>query len=555
MRSISGLRLGIAAKVAILIVGLGVLSALANAFVLQGARSLNQLNATMAQRVAPARLALAGAKAALGNLGLAVFKTMATSERDVVKQASGEISNQVAATHQWLGTVTEYFPNRADDIATIGDKLARVEALAREIRAAALAGDTPRYTAEMLPLRFDAALDDTLGQMNRLTNILGGEAHEALAQAESDQAWTLQTIIIVLVLGTLAAVLLALVATELSLARPLRRLTEHTLRIREGGALEVAPDAGTLRRTDEIGTLARAFQLMIAQLAGAQDKLATQFARLDAAINNLPQGLCMFDSEQRLIICNRRYAELYGLSAAHTQVGTSLRTILQARSANGRYQNAADDYVESRLAAVAERKAIYVIDELASGQSIAISHQPMLDGGSVAIHEDITERRAAEAKIAYMAHHDALTELPNRTRFRDAMTQALRRLAQGEAIVTLCLDLDQFKTVNDTLGHPVGDALLQAVAARLRACTGPADVVARLGGDEFAIVQASGDQPVAATTLAERIIDALSAPFEVQGHQVVIGVSIGIAVAPGDGRDPDALMRNADMALYRAKES
>jgi len=189
MRSTSGLRLGIAAKAVILIVGLGVLSVLANAFALQGARSLNQLNTTMAQRVAPVRLALAEAKAALGNLGLAVFKTMATSERDVVLQASGEISNQAAAAHQWLGTVTEYFPSRAEDVATIGDKLARVEALAREIRAAALAGDTRRYASEMLPLKFDAAL----GQMNRLTNILGGEAHEALAQAESDdQAWTLR---------------------------------------------------------------------------------------------------------------------------------------------------------------------------------------------------------------------------------------------------------------------------------------------------------------------------------------------------------------------------
>jgi len=555
MRSTNGLRLGIAAKAVILIVGLGLLSALANAFALRGAQSLDQLNATMAQRVAPARLALAEAKGALNTLGLAVFKTMAASERDVILQAGEEIANQAAAAHQWLGAVSDYFPSRGEDVALIRDKLDRAEAIAKQIRAAALAGDTARYNSEMLPLRFDAALDDTLGQMNRLTNILGGEAREALAQAESAQAAMLRTIVIVLIAGTLVALLLALAAAELSVARPLRRLTEHTLRIRDGGALEVAVGESTLRRTDEIGTLARSFDLMIAKLAAARETLATQYARIDAAINNLPQGLCMFDAEQRLIVCNRRYAELYGLAPEHTKPGTPLRTILQARYASGRYPHRAADYVESRLALVAQQQATYMIDELAGGQVIAISHQRMLDGGSVAIHEDITERRAAEAKIAYMAHHDALTELPNRARFRDAMADALRRLAQGEAVATLCLDLDQFKTVNDTLGHPIGDALLQAVAGRLRACVGAADTVARLGGDEFAIVQAGADQPVAATTLAERVIDELSAPFELQGHQVVIGVSIGIAVGPGDGRDPDQLMRNADMALYRAKES
>jgi diguanylate cyclase (GGDEF)-like protein len=550
-------RLGIAAKAVILIVGLGVLSALANAFALQAAQSLDHVNSIMAQRVAPARLALAEAKAALGNLGLAVFKTMAASERDVVRQAGGEIANQSAAARQWLAAVRDYFPSRADDIALINDKLARAEAIAGEIRAAALAGETRRIGATTLDLRFDAALDDTLGQMNRLTNILGGEALEALAQAESDQAFTLRLIVIVLAAGTLVTVLLALALTELSVARPLRRLTAQTLRIREGGALEADAADPALRRVDEIGTLARAFHLMIGELKAAQETLATQYARIDAAINNLPQGLCMFDAEQRLIICNRRYAELYALDAAHTRPGTPLRAILEARSANGRYQQVAVDYVETRLAAVAMRRPIYTVDELTGGQFIAISHQPMLDGGSVAIHEDITERRAVEAKIAHMAHHDALTDLPNRARFRDAMVDALKVLDHGRQVATLCLDLDQFKTVNDTLGHPVGDALLQAVAGRLRACAETAEAermeIARLGGDEFAIVQVGGAQPLAATTLAEEIIAALAAPFEVQGHQVVIGVSIGIAVAPGDGRDPDQLMRNADMALYRAK--
>ncbi len=153
-----------------------------------------------------------------------------------------------------------------------------------------------------------------------------------------------------------------------------------------------------------------------------------------------------------------------------------------------------------------------------------------------------------------MAHHDALTRLPNRVRFREQMEGALVPAARGEATAVLCIDLDHFKAVNDTLGHPVGDALLQAVADRIRSCVRPSDTVARLGGDEFAIVQVSVDQPMGSTALATRLIEKLSAPFDVQGHQVVISASIGIAIMPDDGDDPDCLLKNADMALYRAKE-
>ena len=172
----------------------------------------------------------------------------------------------------------------------------------------------------------------------------------------------------------------------------------------------------------------------------------------------------------------------------------------------------------------------------------------------IATHEDITERRKAEAQIAYMAHHDALTDLPNRVRFREEMAKALGRVERGETLAVLCIDLDHFKTVNDTLGHPVGDALLQAASDRLRACVRPTDTVARLGGDEFAIVQVGSDQPVGSTALATRLVKEISQPFDVQGHQVVIGASVGIAIAPNDGNNPDHLLKGADMALYRAKE-
>ncbi|WP_045834560.1 EAL domain-containing protein [Hyphomicrobium sp. 99] len=555
MKLSTTLPIGIAAKAAVLIVTLGALSALANWYVLQGAQNLDHVNRTMVERVAPARLALAEAKAALNNVGLATYKGMSASEPEAARAAIGETANQIAAVRQWLHAVSGYFPARTHDSDVIREKLRQVEATANQIRDAILSGDKQRLLDGLLNLRFEAALDDTLSQMNRLTNILGGESRDTLAEAQNEQAAELGIIIAALAAGTLLIVMLALTFAHYSVARPLRQLSANALRIREGGALSFPQGDRTLFRVDEIGTLARAFQSMIAKLAAAQETLAVQYARVDAAINNLPQGLCMFDADQNLIICNRRYAELYELKPEHTVPGTSLRTILQARRANGRFPQAESYSIENRIASVRERKPIYTVDELTGGQYIAISHQPMLDGGSVAIHEDITERREIDAKIAHMAHHDALTDLPNRLRFREVMEAALKGTRHGRIVSILCLDLDHFKTVNDTLGHPVGDALLQAVSGRLRGCVRKQDLVARLGGDEFAIVQADSEQPLGATMLAERIIAALSAPFEVQGHQVAIGVSIGIAMAPGDGNTADQLIKNADMAMYKAKEA
>ncbi|MCO6415046.1 EAL domain-containing protein [Siccirubricoccus sp. KC 17139] len=166
---------------------------------------------------------------------------------------------------------------------------------------------------------------------------------------------------------------------------------------------------------------------------------------------------------------------------------------------------------------------------------------------------DITERREAEARIAHLAHHDTLTGLANRALFRRRLDEALARARQGGAFAVLCLDLDRFKEVNDTLGHPVGDALLRQAAERLQALLREADSLARLGGDEFAVIQVAMERSADAAALARRLVATLAAPFELEGHQVMIGTSIGIAVAPRDGMDGDALLKAADMALYRAK--
>ncbi|MGQ7791071.1 putative bifunctional diguanylate cyclase/phosphodiesterase [Faunimonas sp. B44] len=288
--------------------------------------------------------------------------------------------------------------------------------------------------------------------------------------------------------------------------------------------------------------------------AAAAEERRVRNARLEEALDTMSEGLCMFDAEKRLIVCNTRYAELYRLSPELMQPGTPFRKIVESRIDSGLFAiGSPAEYIRERLAAVEEGVPSVKIQELTDGRTIAISHRPTPGGGWVATHDDITEMRRIEARIAHLAHHDALTGLPNRVRFREELDGALLRVRRGERIAVLCLDLDHFKAVNDTLGHPVGDGLLKAVAGRIEEKVRETDIIARLGGDEFAIVQVGLQTPDEASALAQRIITALSSPYEVDGHQVVIGTSIGIALAPADSEDADQLLKSADMALYRAK--
>jgi len=285
-----------------------------------------------------------------------------------------------------------------------------------------------------------------------------------------------------------------------------------------------------------------------------QNEIRIQNYRFQLITNGMAQGLCMFDAEQRLIMCNERYAELYALPQELATAGVTLKEIRQYRVAMGNAPvGDADQFVnEVRIQVTGGKPHRYTV-ELGDGRSIAVHHMPMEGGGWVATHEDITEQRRSEAQIAHMAHHDALTGLPNRVRFREEMDRSLTRARRGEKLAVLCIDLDHFKGVNDTLGHPVGDALLKAVSDRLSKCVRDADTIARLGGDEFAIIQVAVEQPSQSIALAERIIACISEPFSIDGHHVVIGTSVGIAIAPDDADDPDQLLKASDLALYRAK--
>ena len=297
----------------------------------------------------------------------------------------------------------------------------------------------------------------------------------------------------------------------------------------------------------------RALDRLLAKLEENHLNMATQNFRFDMAVNNMAQGLIMFDAAEKLVVCNRAFIEMYDLSPDFMTPGRSMREIFKHRAERGHLLDDPEIYRKEVMASIRSGKRTTRTMRTPEGREIQVVQQPMSNGGWVSTHEDITERRQSEAKISHMALHDALTGLPNRLFFRERMEAQLSLLARDQKIAVHCLDLDRFKSVNDTLGHPFGDILLQQVSERLMGCLRDGDYIARLGGDEFAILQGNIHDPGEAVSLASRLIEVVEAPFDLDGHQVVIGVSIGIAIAPGDATDADTLLKNADMALYRAK--
>lgn len=281
--------------------------------------------------------------------------------------------------------------------------------------------------------------------------------------------------------------------------------------------------------------------------------LEAHLRRFETALERMSHGVCFFDGEQRLILANHRYAELYDLAPDSIRPGMSLRQVIELRVGAGSGPcTTPDEYHSWRNAVAARDVASETVVEMANGRTIVIKHQPMPDGGWVATHEDVTEQRRSAERIAHMAHHDALTGLANRVLFRQALEDTLAGAGEDSGTALLYIDLDRFKPVNDTLGHQAGDLLLRAVAGRLRSEVAEGDIVARLGGDEFAVIRPSTG-PRDAEDLARRVVDALGRTFELNGHRVQVGASLGVALAPDDGAGPDELIKSADLALYRAK--
>ena len=289
-----------------------------------------------------------------------------------------------------------------------------------------------------------------------------------------------------------------------------------------------------------------------------QAKLEQLNSRFDAAISHMPQGLCMFDREQRLVVSNRQYAKLYGLPEDFLRPGRTFREILEYRNNRVAFTRDVDRYLTDLMQRLRSEGAFSATRVLADGRTIAVATHVMQNGGWVATHEDITDRKNTEMRIEQLAHFDTLTGLANRNLFKDRVEEALARHHRlGMAFAVLLLDLDKFKGVNDTLGHQAGDALLSEVADRIKGAVRDVDVAARLGGDEFAVIAqgSEGDLGEGANALAARLIAAISAPYQIETHPVVVGCSIGIALVPEHGERIDEVLRNADLALYKSKSA
>lgn len=300
-------------------------------------------------------------------------------------------------------------------------------------------------------------------------------------------------------------------------------------------------------------TIADKLRQTLSGAVDATNRVQLLADQLDSALNNMAHGLCMIDASGGIVISNERLPDIIGVNRAVLGSGRSaLRALLDCVHLGVVPQ------AEARrlLAGLRSRRqcgSFSLIVSLTRGRLLMLTFRAMLDGSAVVLAEDVTEQRNAAAQIDHLAHHDSLTDLPNRVLLREKLCELLLDEGNAAACAILLIDLDEFKQVNDTLGHPCGDELLKLVAERLRSLVGDDHLIARLGGDEFVLLLRGSTTPLQPAALANDVIDAISLPYDVKGHMIMIGASIGIALAPADGRDPDVLLKNADMALYRAK--
>ena len=322
-----------------------------------------------------------------------------------------------------------------------------------------------------------------------------------------------------------------------------------------GGAVQTLRQVRDQRLLNEARAArveAEAALMIVEERDNSARKLESQGTRFSAALANMSQALVMLDNQDRVVVANDRLLEMFNVKQLGPGMSSAdfYRLAVEAETLS---QADLDRIIPHHEMLKARRMRANYTRQLADGRALNVNFAPVEDGGWMLTLEDVTEHWKAETRIAHMAHHDMLTQLPNRVLFHSRLSDAVARGRRGELAALLYLDLDHFKSVNDTLGHPTGDALLCAVTQRLRSQVRETDTIARLGGDEFAILQSGVQTPDDAKILAARVIEAISLPFEIDGHRIIIGTSVGIAIIPQDGDDPDMILRNADMALYRAK--
>jgi diguanylate cyclase (GGDEF)-like protein len=345
------------------------------------------------------------------------------------------------------------------------------------------------------------------------------------------------------------ALCLAAILMTRGVSRRLNRLTESVRALAQGfdGTAASFTDVG-----DEIDRLSQALDV----LRKSSRRAMVSEANLKAAVENMVEGIVMISADGKVALHNQRLLTIFGLPAMNG-IGMPRAEFNAMLIGALRWPQSAQDYLQKQLAGIRYDGNYRVFDvELPDNRVLRYSASMLPDGNVMSYIEDISEQRAAAASILRLAHYDTLTELPNRTLFQERLAaafEAAEREPAPRATLLLC-DLDRFKAVNDTYGHPVGDELLRQATRRMRAQVRANNILARLGGDEFAIIYLSRNDLGGPEGLARRLVACLEQPFEIRGHEVSIGISIGIAVATVHATSADDLMIRADLALYAAKQ-
>lgn len=344
------------------------------------------------------------------------------------------------------------------------------------------------------------------------------------------------------------------------IVRRLKAVSSAMLRLARN-EMSIALDVDS-SEDDEIGEMARAVNvfkdnaLSLLEHKGEVERLNTW---LEIAVDNMSRGLSLFDGEQRLLICNRQYRDMYGLTDELVTPGTRFEDIVRHRVKVGTGREGDLDglvLLDSPLVRRKDdspKKLVTLIHRLTNGRIVSVAFQSVKNGGWVAVHEDITEKQRKADEFEELACKDPLTGLGNRRYFHEAMEKTCASLSEDTPFAVHWIDLDRFKQVNDTLGHQIGDALLQAAATRMQRALRSSDVIARLGGDEFVILQRNDVSEENARILADRLVSTLRRPFFIDGHKIEIGGTVGVALGPKHGTTPDVLLKCADLALYKAK--
>lgn len=471
--------------------------------------------------------------------------------RRIVESAPAELDRmRVRASRAALehinGEIEEHFDGAERDRHGEGP---RREAFAR----LAAAGDRVLRLAE--DLAQDEALEAAQGPYDEAADAISRELakwrNQRLAAVDRELARlsaTASSLALWVSVGAIVA--LALIGPiglliKFRILHRLHRLTSAMLRLARRETDFDVPFTGS---SDEFGDLARAIEIFKFNAV----ELNEARLRLDAALNNMSHGLCMFNAEEQLVLCNDRFIELYGLSRDAVAPGLPLVRLIGLVLSKDRFDAAKVQKLYRNYRGSRPHSGTHQYRyEPSNGRVIAVSQRAMPNGGWVETHEDVTDAIRAEKKIAHMAHYDGLTDLSNRFKFRSELENILAE--DGGRAALFYLDLDGFKNVNDTFGHAEGDELLRQVAARLKGRARISEVICRLGGDEFAVLVPAIENLEEVSELAGELISDLSKPYDLNGHEAVVGASIGVVIVPDHGSEADQVMKHADLAMYSAK--